>query len=347
MIRRALLLLLAALALIGCEPRVTPTSTSTPATFLDKPSPQHLRVMTYNVNWDSIFPAGDPNNDQLRDSDRVEPFRRILKAVQPDVLCLQEIGQDRHPSQVGAILDQVLPLGGGEKWRAHIGQDNVIVSRFDLTMEADASIHQNRTLTTGHALALVDLPDAEYATDLYMVCAHFKSSGGEINLRLRQHQADTLVAWVRDMQTPGGKIDLAKGTPWIILGDLNAYDTDPAYHVTTLVTGDIVNEDRYGADAKPDWDGTDATDALPRHNGAGTETYTWRNDAEGFNPGMLDRIIYADSVMRVDNSFVLNTTTMDPGLLQASGLQANDVFLNPVTSYYDHLPVVVDVAITR
>ncbi len=357
MIKRILALILL-LTLVGCETQATlaptaapPPATVTPtpkaATFLDKPTPQHIRIMSYNVNWDSIFPADDPDNSNLRDSDRVEPFRRILKAVRPDVVCLQEINQSRDPAQVSAILDEVLPLEDGERWRAHLGQDNAIVSRFDLEMQADASIHQNRTLTTGHALALLDLPDETYAADLYMVCAHFKSSGGEINVRLRQHQADTLVDWLRDARTPGGKIDLAEGTPWIILGDLNAYDTDPAYHVTTLVTGDIVNEDRYGVDAKPDWDGTAATDALPRHNGTGTETYTWRNDREGFNPGVLDRIIYADSVLRVDNSFVLNTTTMPPALLQATGLQANDVFLDPITNYYDHLPVVVDVSLAK
>jgi hypothetical protein len=68
---------------------------------------------------------------------------------------------------------------------------------------------------------------------------------------------------------------------------------------------------------------------------------------EGFNPSALDRIIYADSVMRVDNSFVLNTTTMPPALLQATGLQANDVFLDPTTNYYDHLPLVVDVGFAK
>ena len=357
MIKRFAVLILIFI-LVGCEPQATlaptqapPLATATPTpqptTFLDKPTPQHIRVMSYNVNWDSIFADDDPLNDSLRSGNRVAQFQRILKAIQPDVVCLQEINSRRDPKQVSAILDAALPLSDGEMWRAHRGQDNVIVARFDLELRADETIHQQRALTRGHALALVDMPDATYASDLYMVCAHFKSSGGDLNVQLRQHHADALIEWVRDIQTPGGKIDLAKGTPWIILGDLNAYDTDPAYHVTTLVTGDIVNEDKYGPDTKPDWDGTVATDALPRHNGTGSETYTWRNDAEGFSPGALDRIIYADSVMRVDNSFVLNTTTMTPGELQAAGLEANDVFLNPRTGYYDHLPLVVDIGFAR
>ena len=35
------------------------------------------------------------------------------------------------------------------------------------------------------------------------------------------------------------------------------------------------------------------------------ENYTWRNDTDPFNPGALDRIIYLDSVLSVENAFVL------------------------------------------
>lgn len=301
--------------------------------------------MSYNINWDAIFPDDDPLNHSLRTYNRSAEFVRVVKAIRPDILCLQEINPARDPQQVAAILDAALPLEGGEKWRAHRGQDNFIVSRFDLTMQADSSIHQDPALTRGHVLALADLPDGTYRADVYLICAHFKSSGGNIDIALREHHADALINWVRDIKTPGGKIDLPLATPLILLGDFNVYDTDPARHLKTLVTGDIVNENKYGPDLKPDWDDTDLADVLPRHNGRGQETYTWRNDTEPFNPGALDRIIYTDSVLRVDNAFVLNTTTLTEIELAATGLQANDIMLDPTAGNYDHLPLVVDITL--
>lgn len=140
-------------------------------------------------------------------------------------------------------------------------------------------------------------------------------------------------------------MDLPEGTPIVVLGDLNVYDTDPAHHLTTLLSGDIENEDRYGPDIMPDWDETDLADALPQHNGAGPEVYTWRDDTQGFNPGALDRILYSDSVVVVEHGFVLNTVIMPKEALEAAGLQPGDVMMDPKTGRYDHLPLVVDLSL--
>ncbi len=128
----------------------------------------------------------------------------------------------------------------------------------------------------------------------------------------------------------------------MVLGDFNIYDTDPAEHLTTLLTGDIDNEDQYGPDVQPDWDGTSLADAYPSHNGLGVDFYTWRNDDGASNPGALDRIIFSDSALAVTNAFVLNTALLSSSALAAAGLHADDVVLNPATGYYDHLPLVVD-----
>lgn len=158
----------------------------------------------------------------------------------------------------------------------------------------------------------------------------------------RQVHADEIVRWIRDIRTPGGEIDLPPNTPIVVLGDFNVYDTDPAYHLTTLLTGDIVNEDDYGPDIAPDWDGTSLADALPRHNARGDDVYTWRDDTQEFNPGALDRILYTDSAIAVSHAFVLNTTDMTEAELAGSGLKAGDVMLDAGTGRYDHLPLVVD-----
>jgi endonuclease/exonuclease/phosphatase family metal-dependent hydrolase len=331
------------------EPTFTlaPVATPTPSVppFLVGPAPGRIRIMCYNVNWDSMFPDDDPQNDGYRIADLSAEFVRMVRAINPDIVCLQEINSLRDPQNVADILDAALPLPDGARWQAHKGYDNVIASRWPILMRADQRIHEQRSVQRGHAMGLIDLPDADYDKDLYLINAHMKSAGGDINIALRQHHADALVQWVGDLKTTGGKADLPAGTPFMIMGDLNVYDTDPAYHLTTLITGDIVNTDKFGPPLKPDWDNTDLTDALPTHNAQGSEIYTWRDDSERFAPGPLDHIIYSDSSLSVEHSFVLNTTIMSDAELRAAGLEKGDVMLRPEAGDFDHLPLVVDVAL--
>ena len=340
--RVSLLVVLLILLVAACRSQPIPEQGSSPE-FLQKPSSQHIRVMSFNVGWDSIFADDDPQNDRWRRDSKPAEFVRIVKAIDPDIICLQEINPVRDPRQVGSILDAAIPLGNGKTWQTHSGQDNVIAARFDLVMRAEELVHYGNITNFGHALALVDLPDANYEEDLYLICAHFQAKGGQENIEARQKHADAVIGWIRDIRTPGDEIDLPPDTPIVVLGDFNVYDTDPAYHLTTLLTGDIVNEDEYGADIAPDWDDTSLADALPRHNASTDDVYTWRDDTQEFNPGALDRILYTDSVIAVSHAFVLNTTVMTAAELAGAGLKAGDVMLDPETGRYDHLPLVVDI----
>lgn len=312
--------------------------------FLEKTSSEHIRVMSFNVSWDSIFPDDDPQNDQWRLNSSGAAFERILKAIEPDIICLQEINPVRDPQQVGDLLDAALPLDNNQKWQTYSGQDNVIAARFKLDMKADKLIQSGSITDFGHAMALVDLPDTDYKNDLYLICAHFQAQGGPEKVQARQEHADAIIAWLGDSKTPGGEIDLPFGTPIVVLGDFNVYDTDPAHHLKTLLSGDIEDEDKYGQDIMPDWDETGLTDALPYHNGEGEDVYTWRDDTQEFNPGALDRILYTDSVILIENAFVLNTEVIPEKELEATGLKAGDGILDPETGRYDHLPLAVDIS---
>jgi endonuclease/exonuclease/phosphatase family metal-dependent hydrolase len=275
---------------------------------------------------------------------RAEQRKATKEIVEPDIICLQEINPVRDPQQVGNRLDAILPLDNDQRWQTHRGQDNVIAARFKLGMRADKLIRSVSVTDLGHAMTLVDLPDSEYENDLYLICAHFQAQGGQANVLDRQEHADAIIAWIGDAKTSGGEIDLPFGTPLIVMGDFNVYDTDPAHHLTTLISGDIENEDEFGRDILPDWDGTGLADALPHHNGMGGEVYTWRDDTQEFNPGALDRILYSDSVLSVDNTFVLNTEIITEEELEAAGLKEGDVMLDPETGRYDHLPLVADIS---
>lgn len=340
--RVSLLVVLLILLVAGCRSILIPEQGSIPE-FLQKPSLQHIRVMSFNVGYDSIFLDDDPQNHPWRSDSKPAEFVRIVKAIDPDVICLQEINPVRDPQQVGNILDAAIPLGNGKKWQTHSGQDNVIAARFDLVLRAEKLAPYGNITKPGHALALVDLPNANYEEDLYLICAHFQAMGGQENIKARQEHADAIMRWIRDIGAPGDEIDLPANTPIVVLGDFNVYATDPAYHLTTLLTGDIVNEDEYGADIAPDWDDTALADALPRHNASGDDIYTWRDDTQEFNPGALDRILYTDSIIAVRHAFVLNTTVMTKSELAGTGLKVGDVLMDLEAGRYDHLPLVVDI----
>jgi hypothetical protein len=106
--------------------------------------------------------------------------------------------------------------------------------------------------------------------------------------------------------------------------------------LATLLTGDIQNEDKFGADFAPDWDGTTLMDLYPVHVSEGV-AFSWQNNGEGYSPGRLDYIVYTDFVIRAKNNFILNTRTMSEEQLEANGLLRSD---SKVAS--DHLALVVD-----
>lgn len=338
------------------QPEATPTPTPRPTlvpsptptrsdytAFIQRPSADSIRVMSYNVNWDSIFPDDDPQNHDLREFDRVEAFRRILRAVQPDVICLQEINYLRGTQQLSAYLEHILDSLPDRPWQVANERDNLIATEFGLQETGYRLVTSIYPLELRQAAALVDLPDSQYgATDLYVICSHFKAGGSRSDILLRSRQADVIMANLRDLKTPGGELDLRPGTPVVIMGDFNIYTTDPALHARTLLRGDIYDESTYGEDLEPDWDETALADANPSHNALGDDYYTWRTESPAFPWGALDRIYYTDSVLELRNSFVLNSMLLSEAALGELGLQATDVVLDLPSGYYDHLPLVVD-----
>jgi exonuclease III len=67
--------------------------------FLAKRDPQHVRLLCYNVNWDAIFADDDPLNHKYRGHNGQGAFVRVLRVINPDVICIQEINPQREPSK--------------------------------------------------------------------------------------------------------------------------------------------------------------------------------------------------------------------------------------------------------
>jgi endonuclease/exonuclease/phosphatase family metal-dependent hydrolase len=314
-----------------------------------KPSADfQLRVLCWNVKVNSVFPP----DGQRRDS-----FRRIVKAVEPDVICLQEIF-DPHKdkaAELAGLVDRYLPLPQGQSWHILSASDNAIFSRFPLRhtrreLAVPFALPKFRDYHFGHAMCLVDVPDDLCQRDFYFVAMHNKSRGGEENVRLRQRHSDAIVSVLRELRLSQGENRIADRTPILIVGDLNVLavePADPAHHLTTLLTGNIWDESVFGADFPLDWDGSPVVEAKPRHNARAKEFYTWREDDTPFPPGALDRILYTDSVLVLNHSFVLNTTEMTADELTASGLLNSDVLLGGAVGNYDHLPMVADFSVRQ
>lgn len=327
-----------------------PTATSIPladGTFLEKTDANEIRVVSYNVNWDSIFPSEDANNDDLRSFNRATSFQRMMRALLPDILCLQEINPQRDPDDVAMFLDGIVDVDGNQNWQAVIARDMLIATHFDLKPDGFEMKASSGIPGLNQAAALIELPEQYGGGGFYAICAHFKSGSEISDERMRQRQADALMNHLRDATSLGGGFDLPAGTPFVILGDFNIYDVESNRLLTTMLTGDIDNEAVYGNDFLPDWDQTVLAEVAPSHNALGIDFYTWRDDGEPFVPGVLDHILFSDSLLKPVRSFILDSLQITDAGLDSLGLQKTDVLLETDPLNFDHLPLVVDLVLVN
>jgi endonuclease/exonuclease/phosphatase family metal-dependent hydrolase len=283
---------------------------------INKENPAFLRVMNYNVL-----------NDGLTDPVSQVYFTRILQAVQPDIICFNELW-NTTAAQVQTLLDNILPLQNGGSWNTvKLDNGNVTASRYPII--------QSWLIFSGQRItaSLIDLP-LEFEKNVMVINAHYSCCGADEN---RQQQADATVAFILDAKSPGGIIYLSENTPFVLIGDLNLVGL--RQQLTTLVTGEIMNTQMFGDGAPPDWDETDLEDIIAQQTDKRT-AYTWRNDNSSFPPGRLDFQIYSNSVMSMEKVFGIQTGVMSPARLAQYGLLQFDT-----RNASDHLPKVTDYSI--
>lgn len=294
-----------------------------------KADPSDVRVLSYNTLGNFVGNATITNNQ----------LRRVITAINPDVIAFQEIDTGITAASIKATLEGYFP---GSTWTVLRGDSdtfnrNALATRRGLSMtRTDTSPASD---ARGVTMGLVDLAGTP---DLYVMAVHFKCCTTTDDHRRRQIYADAIINWMRDARTAGGFITLPAGTPMLVVGDMNLGQSnngdEAPYHATrTLRDGDILDEGTFGADSAPDWDGSESEDAAPYdHTNADSDTWSSRDS----NPGSrLDRFVYTDSVMRARNKFIVNTATMTAQARTAAGLQAADT-----DGASDHLPSAVDFA---
>ena len=267
------------------------------------------RLVTYNTYYTGIL-----------EPDRQPYFERILQALEPDIIALQEHSEW---NEIGDIISSWFPE---DTWyQGYTFRDLVVLSKYPIINQANL-ISSERTMC---ALLETDDPVNPY---MLILNSHFSCCDNDDD---RQEQVDELVQVLREWRlNDNGPFDLPEGTPMFHVGDFNFVGYRE--QIETVTAGDIQDEATYGIDHPLDWDGTAITDLFSRHTHK-RMAYTWRSDGSSFNPGKLDYVLYTDSNLSILNHFVLNTLAMPDSVLNEWELEAEDT-----NEASDHLPRIVD-----
>ena len=276
---------------------------------LERERADDLRLVSWNVRFDS--PWEDSEADR---------FRRLVRALDPDILNFQEI-YDHTPSQTRQRFVDWLGENPSD-WYAAGNADCITVSRYPILYTEDLDTN----------LAVLIETDALLDRSLLIVNAHPPCCTNDDG---RQEEIDQMLALLRRVRA-GQHPEIPADVAVQLTGDMNLVGL--AQQLTSLVTGDIVDEATWGPDVAPDVDGSALLDTFPLL----TEerlSYTYRNDSPfaSYWPGRLDVSIVSDSVLELGRQLVLETRFMSAQRLSEYALLAED------SASSDHLPLITDV----
>jgi endonuclease/exonuclease/phosphatase family metal-dependent hydrolase len=260
-----------------------------------------VRLVSYNVENSS--PDDNP-----------EAFTRMLRAMDPDIVCIQE-WYDQTPATLEEWFNRELPIAG--TWRAFTSQGRgvAVVTRFDATgfgPDAITISPEGSDRTVRSASAMVDTP----AGSMVVTSVHLKCCGayGGREDMLRVAEAEGIVAMHQS------QIEDPASTAVVIAGDYN------------LVGG---TEPLGAISAGLDSDGSDLS-IIEARGLATPAMYTWTEPTSSFLPGRLDYVAFADARLEVERAFVFDPARLDAPSRAALNLQPTDAAAS------DHRPIVVD-----
>ncbi len=292
----------------GVEYVIDPTPVDVTILPLARLQEDHLRLVSYNVERSGTFDAA-----------RQPAFERIFKALDPDIVALQE---QRAGQQLEALFRDWLETT--DLWSVSLGGGNTLVSKYPILQSADL-------ITTMRTGAILLDTEAVLGTPLLVINTHLIP----FDPAASQADADELIMVLREWRSGNGPFELPPNTPIVHVGDFNL--AGPSQLLKTIRDGDISDEAQFGADAPPDWDDTPIQDLNSRQTALRVGFTTSRNVS---NAGAkLDYIFFTDSVIELGNHYILNTTAMTEEDLTTNALAAADT-----DTASDHLPRVIDIA---
>lgn len=302
------------------------------AQSLSRPDGTTLRIVNYNVFHTSVFPSDD-GSPPPGNTNRIENFARLVKALDADIWGLQEVRYS--PAQKAAvtekgIVEHMQNLTGVTWYSSYAEPGLLILSKYPL-IRADALHH--RVQGVG-----IDLPESVSSRKLYYVNVHLAPASAE----QQAIQADAAVNQLRKILS-GSDPSIPANAAILVGGDFNSTVDSLAYRKMKSLDVGVPSTGAYEAklfDPKPVQFGTqyretfgsiDVSAAPPRMRGR-----------------LIDFVLYdPDRMPALVNKFILNTVIMDTSLLSKHGLRPEDVALHPDrpltgTINLDHLPIVYD-----
>ncbi len=266
-----------------------------------------LRILSYNVLRDNIF-----------NSTLAKEYERILSSINADIMCFQEI-YDHSAEQLLSHLVTLNVISDNESWfSVKDGRDLITISKYPIVYHQEVDGNSAVEIQTANGPMLI--------LNCHLPCCENDSG--------RVSEIDELLSFLSGSLEGETNVQLAEGTPYIILGDMNF--VGDASQVHSLITGDIISNFIYGPDIRMDYGDGAITDSKPITTGF-PASFTWYNNQSSFPSGRLDYLLFTDSVLKKSNSFVLNTKGLSQTLLTDFNLLDTDT-----ERASDHFPLVVD-----
>jgi endonuclease/exonuclease/phosphatase family metal-dependent hydrolase len=271
------------------ELRVNKPNVKMPQTPFSFKRKGDVRVVSWNVQFGNL----------LDDKDR---GARILKALDPDVLLLQELDGVDTSETLCVFLDETLE----KKWSAGLSKVHGTERHHQLRSAVATSFASKRNVSIDEQKAIYSVIDIQ-DKPVNFVSLHLRCCGGPTGeAEERRQEESTAIHHL---------VDNTSSPRWIIAGDWNLVGTTKPLNIVRA--GQFAIVEAY----QPD----------------GLLNATWSDTTSSFTPGRLDWMLYSPETLKPVNSFVLDTSDLDTTTLNNSNLNAEDT-----AKLSDHLPLVAD-----
>ncbi len=271
--------------------------------------PGALRIMSWNAANGSLF-------------DNPEPFVRVLAAIDPDVIFLQELTDRNSASQLESFLNQRLRSKALNKWTVVFGAGGGNLR---------CAVASKLPLESAEPFELLPYPDwpqrslrvagafVQFANKrLLCVSVHLRCCGGIGSQQdfIRILEVETIREELRKL-AESGTVDGI-----IVAGDFNLVGSRrPLDLLTTrldITDLSLIEAEPYQLDS--------------------LSNATWSDRKQPLVPGRLDYLLFSNNAVALRSTFVLDARDLDPDALHRLGLRSDDT-----ASASDHFPVVADV----
>lgn len=326
-----------------------------------KSDPRHVRILTFNVE-DGIG-VGVPTTPATSTTigSAYAYIGLICQALQPDVICLQEVEPSGTvPTTQAAVQAWADAYLGSSLMHVYVSSAtdsynrNVNLSRYpfaDLNGDSTANYHDifvlpgpgglppgtpNGGHVRGWAQSEIDLPDDVYLGDLFVGNSHLKAGSSAADQTERIVAAQNIAYWINNalnthvaLFSPPQPLDAL--TPVVLCGDMNH---------SSVTTGPVPWLKGWTSAAN---DGTDR-DNSEMLVAAAAEPFTGSLVTHD-SGSRLDYIIVQDSIAIVAEAFVFNSLAAGQNGALPPELAAVLNGFNASTFASDHRAVVVDLAV--